>query len=285
MTGTQVETLTLSIVIPVFNAAATLGEQLDALLANIDEGMEIVIVDNGSTDRSRELAERFATEHESVRVVDASDQPGEAHARNEGVAAARCDAIAFCDADDVVAVTWPSAMRSALADAEYVTGPVELDRLNPAWLADVRGRKIFDQMPRTVRQIPFAHGCNIGVQRSLVRRIGGFDVNVRIGTDVDFAIRASHAGAVLRWTDGAVVHYRHRVRAVERFRQAVAYGRAAQHLHEVAGEPWGLVARARRQLPRLAWLIKTCPQTIDRGRRTRWLWTLALVIGELRGAP
>lgn len=273
----------LSIVIPVFNAAATLQEQLEALLVGMDDDMEIVIVDNASTDASRAIADRAAARHVSVRVIDASDRTGEAHARNVGVAAARSDSIAFCDADDVVAPGWAAAMRSALVHSEYVTGPVELDRLNPPWLAGVRGRTIFSQLPRTVGGIPFAHGCNIGVRRGLVERLQGFDEAVRIGTDIDFAIRASQTGAALRWEEAAVVHYRHRERTSDRLRQALSYGRAAQHLHEVAGEPWGLAPRARRQVRRIGWLLATLPRTFDRAHRARWIWTLALAIGEIRG--
>jgi glycosyltransferase involved in cell wall biosynthesis len=281
--ATTVVTPELSIVIPVHNGAGTLPAQLEALIRSVDDRTEIVIVDNRSTDGTRTVAERFAAANPGVRVVLADQRAGEPYARNVGLAAAKSDRIAFCDCDDVVAPTWVTAMRDALGRAEFVTGPVELDHLNPPWLAGVRGRRIFAEVPRTVRDIPFAHGCNLGVQRAAARVVGGFDEAVRIGADVDFAIRAHLAGVELTWDDRAVVHYRHRTSARERWRQALAYGRAAQHLHEVAGEPWTLRRRTLRQGRRVLWLIGTSYKTLDRTHRTQWLWTLAVALGEVLG--
>jgi glycosyltransferase involved in cell wall biosynthesis len=274
----------LSVVIPVHNAADTLGEQIEAGVASRrHEPAEIVVVDNLSTDGSRAVAERFAAMHEMVRVVAADERPGEAYARNTGLAAARAPAVAFCDADDVVSSGWGPAMRRALAEAEYVTGPVELDRLNPPWLAGFRGRRIYAELPTTVQEIPFAHGCNIGVRREVAERLGGFVDHGRAGTDVDFAIRAWTAGVRLRWDEDAMVHYRHRVGTRDRWRQSVSYGRAGAHHRALVGEPWDLRTRAARQLRRARWLVATAPRLGSRAHRARWLWTLGIVVGELRG--
>ena len=48
----------------------------------------------------------------------------------------------MCDADDVIAGGWVRAMGSALDDHEFVTGPLDVDRLNPAWVVESRGRAI-----------------------------------------------------------------------------------------------------------------------------------------------
>lgn len=277
-------TPTLSVVIPVHNAADTLGEQLVAVVQSLTPDMELVIVDNRSTDGSRSIAERFAAEHAHVRVVDADERAGEPYARNVGVAAARSELIAFCDADDVVASGWVSAVCEALRDANFCTGPVDVTRLNPPWLAGVRGTAIFERLPLTVGDIPFAHGCNMGMRREVLERLGGFDESVRIGTDIDFAVRAHQAGVELSWVPNALVHYRHRLGARERWRQAVAYGRASHHLHSLLGEPWGFWVRARHQVRRFCWMLKTLPRLGDRRHRAQWMWTLALAIGEIAGA-
>lgn len=276
-------TPTLSIVIPVFNAETTLAEQLLALQDTIDDDMEVLIVDNRSTDRSRELARTVADSDTRFRCVDASERQGEPHARNVGVESARATAIAFCDADDVVTASWPHAMRRALQQFSYVTGPIELDRLNPPWLAGFRGRKSFIQIPTTANGIPFAHGCSFGVRAETVRLIGGFDENVLIGCDIDFAIRAHRAGVELGWAPEAVIHYRHRTTSRQRWRQAIAFGRAAHHLHLLAGADDRLRIRVRRQARRVGWLVRSVPGTVRRDHRAQWVWTLALVIGEVRG--
>lgn len=273
----------LSIVIPTYNAASTLAEQLDALIESMDPTMELIVVDNGSTDASAAIAQQYADRDSRVRVVEALERQGEPHARNVGVAAAHCDLIAFCDADDVVAPGWATAMRDALRTSEYVTGPCELQRLNPPWLAGVRGRAIFSELARTVHEIPFAHGCNLGARRSTIERVGGFDENALIGCDVDFAIRANSSGVPISWQPEAIVHYRHRALARQRWRQAIAYGKAAHTFQVLAGERDSLLHRTRRQVRRIGWLLKTAVRLTNREFRAHWLWTLALVIGEIRG--
>jgi glycosyltransferase involved in cell wall biosynthesis len=274
---------TLSIVVPTFNGGATLRDQLDALEASIDDQMEVVVVDNRSTDDTARVIAGFAAQDQRFRSVAAFDRQGEAYARNVGLQSARSDRVAFCDADDVVAPDWARSMRDALGSTGFVTGPVELDRLNPPWLAAVRGRRIFEQLPRTVRDIPFAHGCNIGVRVHDALAIGGFDERVRIGTDIDFAVRANAAGLALTWEPRAVVHYRHRPTALQRFRQAAGYGRASSHLHELVGDDWTARRRVAAQRRRARWLLGTIPRLASRAHRAQWLWTLALVYGEIRG--
>jgi glycosyltransferase involved in cell wall biosynthesis len=274
----------LSVVVPVHNGETTLDEQLAAVTTSADASMEILVVDNRSTDGTRSIIERWVERDPRVRLVVADERAGEPHARNVGIAAARSDAIAFCDADDVVASTWAGAIAEALQTAGFVTGPVDVDRLNPSWLAEVRGRTIFEEMPRTVGGIPFAHGCNIGVTKKAAAVVGGFDEGVRIGADIDFAIRLHRAGIELQWAPDAVVHYRHRAGSKERWRQAYAYGRASARFHEEAGSPWSLRHRARAQARRLGWLVKSVPRLGNRSIRTRWCWTAALASGEIRGA-
>jgi glycosyltransferase involved in cell wall biosynthesis len=273
----------LSVVIPVRNAIATLGEQLDAVLSSSDPELEVVVVDNGSIDGTRDLLATAAGADSRLRVVDASGQAGEPYARNTGVTASRSPRIAFCDADDVVSDSWVQTMREALVDHEFVTGPVELDRLNPPWLAGFRGRKIYGELPRTVGDVPFAHGCNIGIQRQLVERLGGFVDPGGAGTDIDLAIRAWQAGVPLAWDERAVIHYRHRPRARDRWRQGLAYGRVAAHMHRQLAAPWSLTVRVRSQGRRVRWLVANLPRLRDREQRARWLWTLSIVVGEVRG--
>ncbi len=275
----------LSIIIPIYNAEVTLAEQARAVVQGMDAGMELLLVDNRSTDRSREIASWFAERYPNVHVVDASRRQGEPYARNVGVGAARSESLAFCDADDVVGENWAVAMRRSLEHADYVTGPVDIYRLNPPWLAEVRGRLLFSQLAHTDTGIPIAHGCNFGVRRSLLEKVGGFDESVLIGCDVDLSIRSHRAGCSLAWDDEAVVHYRHRSTTRERWGQAVAYGRANHHLRALEGESDGIGRRVVRQARRVGWLLRTVPLLGRRDHRAKWLWFCALVVGEIRGGP
>ncbi len=217
----------VSVVIPTYNATATLGAQLDALDGQDYQGpVEVVVSDNGSTDGlPQALAGRTSTL--PVRRVDASDRRGVSHARNVGVREASGDLILICDADDVVAPGWVSAMVAAAADADLVGGPLDPSVINDG--SDVAWRFPHppDRLPVKLRFLPYAHGCNVGVWRDVVDAIGGWDETYGPGgEDVDFAWRLQLAGGRLVNVPAAVVHYRHRTGVRGLARQMAGYAEA-----------------------------------------------------------
>ncbi len=88
-----------SIVVPAYNVAATLPETLASLLAQSERDLEVIVVDDGSTDETANVAEAHMRDPR-VRLVRQRNR-GLAGARNSGVAAARGAAIGFCDSDDL----------------------------------------------------------------------------------------------------------------------------------------------------------------------------------------
>jgi GT2 family glycosyltransferase len=198
-----------------------------------------------------------------------------------GARAARADKLAFCDGDYVVAATGPNAIAEGLDRAEYVTGPIDLYRLNPAWLAEVRGRRIFDHPAMLYDTVAFAHGCNFGLQRSLLERIGPFSHKVPLASeDIEFAVRAWRAGVVLCWCPEAIVHYRLRVETRSRWRQAVMYGRTQRSIRALVPELVDARVEVKRTMRRLGWLLANAPAIARRDVRAHWLWTLGLVVGD-----
>ena len=108
----------VSVVMPVRNAEPFLAEQLAALSQQTYPGRwELVAVDNGCTDRSIEVVEKWRPQLPEVRVVDASGRKSPNYARNGGAAAARGDLLAYCDADDVVDRGWLGALVEAAREA------------------------------------------------------------------------------------------------------------------------------------------------------------------------
>ena len=94
--------MTLSVIVPVYNAGGLLHRCLQSLIDQDFPQLEIILVDDGSTDGSGEACDRWASSRPQVRVV---HQPGAglSAARNAGLAIARGEAVTFEDADDVVA--------------------------------------------------------------------------------------------------------------------------------------------------------------------------------------
>ena len=98
----------VSIIIPCFNAEACLQETLDSALAQTHPEVEIIVVDDGSTDGTRALVAAYG---DRLRVIHGPNQ-GAASARNTGTALARGEFLLYLDADDLLE---PEAIASRLA--------------------------------------------------------------------------------------------------------------------------------------------------------------------------
>lgn len=277
----------VSVVIPVHNAADTLVEQLDSVLAAQADapGGEILVVDNRSTDESAALATAWADTHGvDLRVIDAAERAGEPFARNVGLAAARGRHVLYCDADDRVAPTWITSMTDALQHAPYATGPVDMYELNPPWIADVRGTSVTGRSVMYDR-VPYAHGCNMGFRRDELVALGGFDEDYTAGCDLDIAIRMWEAGHDLGYHEGARIHYRLRPTLRETYRQGAFYGRFRVPIRERLAAVGVEAAHERRALRRMLWLARRAPSAAaSRRSRARWVWVLGQLVGEFEGA-
>ncbi len=138
-----------SIVVPAYNAAATLGETLRSLLAQSHDDFEIVVVDDGSTDDTALIARGF--DDARIRLVSQANR-GLAGARNSGIAAARGDYIGLCDADDL----WrPGKLAAHVAHLD--ANPGVAISFSGSELIDAQGRPTgMAQRPR-LRGITAAH--------------------------------------------------------------------------------------------------------------------------------
>ena len=106
----------VSIIVPVYNAAATLQRTLDSIAAQTVQDFELVFVDDRSTDGSREIMEAFASGSGiECQILTQEANGGVAAARNRGLDAARGEYIAWVDADDLIS---PKTLELALSAAE-----------------------------------------------------------------------------------------------------------------------------------------------------------------------
>jgi glycosyltransferase involved in cell wall biosynthesis len=209
----------LSVIIPCRNMGATIGAQLEALAQQSwSEPWEIIVSDNGSTDDSVRVVEGYAPRLPRLRLVDSSDRPGAAHARNVGVCAAAAPALAFCDADDEVGTGWLAAMGTALSRHDFVACRLDTGKLNRAWVRHPQeyGLQELWYPP----YLPVAGSCGLGVKRALHDAVGGFDESLRRLMDTDYCVRIQLKGTPLVFANDAVVHYRHRGGTGMTFQQA-----------------------------------------------------------------
>jgi len=106
----------LSAIVPMYNAGTSFQAFIDSALAQKLSSLEIIIVNDGSTDESAQLAHRYASEHQQITVIDQANG-GVSRARNAGLAIARGKYVTFPDADDTLAPEMYSTL-TAMAEQD-----------------------------------------------------------------------------------------------------------------------------------------------------------------------
>jgi len=277
----------LSVIIPCYNAAETIAEQLEALAQQEwSEAWEVIVADNGSTDRSMEIAQQYEGRLPGFRIVDASAKRGAAHALNVAVRAARGEAVAFCDADDVVAPGWVAAIGEALSRYDFVASRFDTEKLNPPWVQASHANPQRDGLNqyRYPPYLPHAGGCGLGVKRALHEAVGGFDESLPILHDTDYCWRLQLAGVELHFVPEAVVYVRYRSTLRGIYRQARGYAEYNVILYK-RYRPLGMPKLSWRRGAR-AWvrLFKHLPRIRSKGGLAAWTWQLGWRVGRLQGS-
>ncbi|MFN7999123.1 MAG: glycosyltransferase family A protein [Bryobacteraceae bacterium] len=163
----------VSVVIPAWNRAAFLGEAIASALGQEGGTVEVIVVDDGSSDETAEVAERFG---EPVRVLRQA-HAGIGAARNRGVAAARGEWLAFLDADDV----WPPGklrLQRAALDADST--------LDMVFGHAVEFNGVNEDSPPTPALLP---GTSL-IRMASFRLVGPFREDLRVGEFIDWMARA-----------------------------------------------------------------------------------------------
>lgn len=108
----------ISVIIPAYNAEAYLGGCLESILAQTVQDIEIIVIDDGSTDRTKDILEEYRKKNEQIRVI-TKENEGQGIARNVGMEAATGEYLFFADADDTLPKNALSMLSLQLKKEEY----------------------------------------------------------------------------------------------------------------------------------------------------------------------
>jgi GT2 family glycosyltransferase len=201
--------LRVSIVMPAYNAEATIGAALQALLAqDSDVQREIIVVDDGSTDQTAAIASAVA----GVRVM-SQPNAGPAVARNNGAEAATGEIVLFIDSDCEASPDWLATMLEPLADAR-VAGVKGAYRTRQTALAarfvQLEYEDKYDRMARH-EFIDFVDTYSAAFRREVFASSGGYssEFPTACAEDVDLSYRMERAGARMVFRPHAIVYHRH----------------------------------------------------------------------------
>lgn len=161
----------ITIVIPVYNGEAFLGEAIESAFAQSYRPIQVVVVDDGSTDSSFAIASSF----EDVMVF-SRQQGGPSAARNQGLQMAEGDLITFIDADDQMTVSGLETQYDHLMSHRhlecvlgYANTKLEPGTELPAWLNAPAGHDSVVPFPSALFRTP------------TLRRVGAFDESIKVG--------------------------------------------------------------------------------------------------------
>jgi glycosyltransferase involved in cell wall biosynthesis len=190
----------VSVIIPVFNGERFLREAVQTVLAQNYSPLEIVIVDDGSTDSTASVAKSLG---EPVRYLHQTNQ-GPAAARNRGIEQAQGSLLAFADADDL----WPGNKLELQLPCliEDVAVDIVMGRIQQVLLSETE-----DGETQAKEFAEPAFSVNLGsaiIRKSVFERVGLFDETMRYSEDVDWFMRAREAGAAIKTIDAVTLLYR-----------------------------------------------------------------------------
>jgi glycosyltransferase involved in cell wall biosynthesis len=190
----------VAVVIPAYNAGDYLAQTLQSVIDQTHKALEIVVVDDGSTDDTASICRHFAASDPRIRIV-LTENRGVAAARNTGIEASKSDYIAFLDADDLWHPTYIERMLSSLHRLPDAWGAVySLHRLiDPEGYCTKSGSSLSARDSILTRHLVFrfvGNGSGFMVRRAVVDKIGGYDPSYAsrgIGgcEDFDFELRTA----------------------------------------------------------------------------------------------
>jgi glycosyltransferase involved in cell wall biosynthesis len=191
----------VSIIIPVYNSERYLAEAIGSVLAQTYRPIEVIVVDDGSTDNTSEIVARDFCE--SVQYI-YQDNSGPASARNTGLANAKGNIIAFIDADDFwshdkLKIQLP--LITSNPELEIVLGCLQYVRQS-------KSRKSNDKLEKISRPFVSLHFGASLIKKSAFEKIGLIDTTMNHFEDFDWFLHARDAGISIMTHKDVVLFYR-----------------------------------------------------------------------------
>jgi O-antigen biosynthesis protein len=256
----------ISVVVCAYNAAQTLEGCLNSLEKLQYPDYEVIVVNDGSTDATPSIAQRYP-----FRYISTANQ-GISAARNEGLKVARGEIVAYIDSDADADPHWLHYLAATYAKFEVdgVGGPNVVPP-DDNWVA-----KCVYRSPGGPTQVMFNDqyaehipGCNMSFRKEALEQIGGFDPIFRkAADDVDICWRLLEKGHQIGFSPSAVVWHHRRPSVRAYWRQQVGYGFSESLLEKKTPNkfnPWGHALWAGRIYAPYPFFRLMSPPTIYHG--------------------
>jgi len=188
----------ISVVIPAFNAGKYLYDALLSVMWQDYKPLELIVVDDGSTDNTRSVVENCG--FEAVKYF-YQENSGPAAARNKGIKVAKGEIIGFLDADDWWDSEKLNIQEQYLQDADIVMGSL----LRVRQTETNKGRVFFEKARE--KEILISFGSAL-IKRTVFEEVGLLDEAMWYGEDMEWFLRAKETGISMKLHDDVVLYYR-----------------------------------------------------------------------------
>lgn len=199
----------ITVVICVYNREKTIQQCLESVLAQRYEGLDIVVVDDGSTDRTAEIAEQFV-KNDKVRVCHNGGNRGLCASRNRGASLAASGIIAFLDSDCIAQPNWLRELIRPFAECDdivIVGGKILDPDPKSYWGHATKGINFTAHKSGYVEKIT---GANMAIRKDFLSK-NQFDEQLPYSADeTDLCHRALKQGRKIYFQDTAEVTHFHR---------------------------------------------------------------------------
>lgn len=185
----------VSIIIPAFNRADVIGRAIKSALIQSMRDIEVIVVDDGSTDATVEVVRQFSDER--VRLLQHDRNRGAAAARNSAIAVARGDLIALLDSDDAWEPGKLEAQVDILADntdVDAVICGVHLRLIDQGRAFGVIPTRSDDWLKRLLADCDLNAGATLVARRAVIEAVGPMDENLSRFEDWDWLVRYVSSG-------------------------------------------------------------------------------------------
>ena len=196
----------LSAIIPVFNAEKTIALCFDSILKNSFKEFEIIAVDDGSTDRSLAIMDKYANKSQNIKILK-SNHRGPSAARNKGAKIARGEILAFLDSDCIVKEDWLENISHNFESHNIVAVAGQYnDSYDKGFISRFALNELLFRERGFGRFMPSGSTCNFGVKKDIFFSSGGFPEDIIAGEDIYLSNQVSKLGRIMWDKNNGVKH-------------------------------------------------------------------------------